>query len=530
MYYDKYLKYKKKYLQLKNQLGGVLPCKEGYRNLFDTCWMVSIQTIFSLGQASGNDLFQIMSKLNLNRSEFVTFIDSRITDVSRNHQLNDIFPPDIFVSPKKDYLKILLLSFINRYFNKILKVKLSKREEDVDEDIKPAPRWARREHRKNLDKTNSLRCELVIAQNFKKIFPFLFKYESKYNGDTFASYLFANLLSIFILGYKLSFTRYYNKFNLINFKDDSDIGILVNIESHVCCLYKCNGEERYYNDNNDRVYNSKWKNLLKRTNELFIVYGLPLTYINYKTYANKEDLEKVEFLDVVSKHSVDSSFDIEIKKMINIKFIQGIKKYNVSEFNEFEFKFLIAEYLMYGEEVQEDIVEAKRILSSLADEEYYPAQIKLSKWYKSEGDLDESFRLLRLAANQRYKTPIIKLGEFLESQKYYQEAKSLYEEVGAYYNLGQLYEYGRGVSKDIKKAIKFYEFAIEKMGTPDSIEALYRLGWIYDYNILGYRDKEKARNYYLKAAEFNHEGAKRELSDIDEDYSWSNSESDSDDL
>lgn len=520
MYYNKYLKYKKKYLQLKNQLGGELPCKDAYRNFFGTCWMVAIQTIFSLGQVSGNDLYAIMSKLK--QSEIVTFIDSRMADVSRNHQLNDIFPPDIFVSPKKDYLKILLLSFINRYFNKILKVKLSKREED--EDIKAAPRWARIEHKRKLDETNPLRCELVIAQNFKKIFPFLYHDKSKYGGDTIKNYLFANLLSIFILGYKLSFARYYNKFDLINFKDDSDIGILVNIEFHVCCLYKCNGEERYYNDTNRRVYKSEWTSLLKRTNELYIIRDLPLTYINYKKYYYTEDLEKVEFLDVVSKHSVDSSFDIEIKKMINIK--QGIEEYNVSEFNEFEFKYL----LIFIKEFKKNEEEAMRILSSLADEEYYPAQIELSKWYKRKGNLDESFRLLRLAANQRYKTPIIELGVFLESQKYYQEAKSLYEEVGAYYNLGRLYEYGRGVDQDYKQAIEFYEYAIEKMGTPDSIEALFRLGWIYDYRKLGYRDIDKAKYYYQKAAEFNHEGAKRELSDIDEDYSWSNSESDSDDL
>ena len=68
------------------------------------------------------------------------------------------------------------------------------------------------------------------------------------------------------------------------------------------------------------------------------------------------------------------------------------------------------------------------------------------------------------------------------------------------------------------------------MGKPDSIEALYRLGWIYDYGNLGYRDIDKAKYYYQKAAEFNHEGAKRQLLDVDEDLSWSNSKSDSEDL
>ena len=50
-----------------------------------------------------------------------------------------------------------------------------------------------------------------------------------------------------------------------------------------------------------------------------------------------------------------------------------------------------------------------------------------------------------------------------------------------------------------------------------------------DYGELGDRNIEKAKYYYQKAAQLNHEDAKRQLLDVDEDYSWLNSELDSDD-
>ena len=46
--YNKYIKYKKKYLSLKNQLGGLIDCDDKYyffENFQGTCWMISILMI-----------------------------------------------------------------------------------------------------------------------------------------------------------------------------------------------------------------------------------------------------------------------------------------------------------------------------------------------------------------------------------------------------------------------------------------------------------------------------------------------------
>ena len=66
MYYDKYIKYKKKYLQLKNQIGGKEFCDRAYRNILGTCWAVAIQTIFTFGKATSGDLKSVMTTFNFN--------------------------------------------------------------------------------------------------------------------------------------------------------------------------------------------------------------------------------------------------------------------------------------------------------------------------------------------------------------------------------------------------------------------------------------------------------------------------------
>ena len=55
-YYKKYLKYKNKYINLKNQIGGVhsIPCTSGiaFHNRVGTCWNVSLHMLFIFGTAT----------------------------------------------------------------------------------------------------------------------------------------------------------------------------------------------------------------------------------------------------------------------------------------------------------------------------------------------------------------------------------------------------------------------------------------------------------------------------------------------
>jgi len=89
MYYNKYLKYKNKYIQLKNQLGGISFCEKAYRNLLGTCWMASILTMFTFGQATSNHLKSVIERNNKN---FISFVRSRITELQSNHQLMNFYP------------------------------------------------------------------------------------------------------------------------------------------------------------------------------------------------------------------------------------------------------------------------------------------------------------------------------------------------------------------------------------------------------------------------------------------------------
>ena len=68
MYYNKYLKYKKKYLQLKNQLGGDPFCEKVYNNRSGTCWAVAIQTLLTFGQATSDALREKITTINSDRN------------------------------------------------------------------------------------------------------------------------------------------------------------------------------------------------------------------------------------------------------------------------------------------------------------------------------------------------------------------------------------------------------------------------------------------------------------------------------
>ena len=59
-------------------------------------------------------------------------------------------------------------------------------------------------------------------------------------------------------------------FFLINFDSNKHLGILTHIENHTCCLYICNGEETYYNDNDKKIHKCKWKDILQTAEHLYI--------------------------------------------------------------------------------------------------------------------------------------------------------------------------------------------------------------------------------------------------------------------
>jgi hypothetical protein len=471
---NKYLKYKSKYLQLKNQIGGQVPCDRVYRNIWGTCWAVAVQTIITFSDASSDDLYKIMNSIK--PEDIDCFIEYRIETISNNPELNNIFPKclgDIFSPTKKVFLINILKKFIDRYFNKVLNIKLTTKESDEDYD----------------DKKNPLRCEIIIAQNFNNLFKLPFfklsvEESSKFGGNIIAQYLLINLLSVFFLGYKVSFTNYYDNFNLIQFNPSNDLGILINIREHSCCLYICNGEEKYYNDNDKKVYKSKWIDLLKRAKNLYVESKFPLRLIkSYKLYEKKEDVNNVLFLTVVSKYTEDSLLDLEIKKMLDI-----------TEYNNLNLK---DKYLLYFlgtifdagiDGVAKDEAKAVCMISSAAQQGYPRAQSRLGCMYRDgrgvKQNIKEAIRLLRLAADQGEAIAQYSLGIMIRDGNgilkddnmafgliYYAAKQNL---AVAQYTMGLMLENGQGVKKNHKNATLLLSLAMDN-GCKEAEVALKRL-------------------------------------------------------
>ncbi len=70
----------------------------------------------------------------------------------------------------------------------------------------------------------------------------------------------------------------------------------------------------------------------------------------------------------------------------------------------------------------------------------------------------------------------------------------------AHHCLAVMYEYGRGIAQDFKKAIALYERAVEQ----NQIESMYNLGLMYAYGRGASQDFHQARSYFEKAANFQH--------------------------
>ena len=510
---NKYLKYKSKYLQLKKiQEGGKVQCDRAYNNVIGTCWAVAIQTMFTFGQTTSSQLETILKSF---KPSFITwynpfqnisdsknkFIGELIDKVKKNPKLNDLFTDNIYNFPNILNLMTILDKFIDRYYSKVLEFNYTEKPKEI------------------VDEKNPLRCELIIAQNFKKLFEYeilKFSTSNDYGGNIISQYLFANLLSVFFLDYKVSFTNYYDNFNLINFDTENDLGILIRIENHICCLYICDDAQKYYNDWDRKVYDCNWMDLLKESSEnnLYIEKGELIRRI--KDFYSYE--KKVLYLTVVSKQREDSTLDKEIKNILKfpnhdatniedseIQYILGEKFYldkgatqdyaeaarlyrlsaaqgNVNAQTTLGYMF------QHGQGVAQDYAEAVRLYYLAVEQKNADAQYYLGLMFKYglgvAQDYEEAIRLYRLSAEQNNANAQTKLGlMFYLGQgvaQDYTEAIRLFrlaaeqKNADAHYNLGLMFEKGQGVTQDYEEAMRLYCLA-EKEGSIHVAEALKRM-------------------------------------------------------
>jgi TPR repeat protein len=447
MYYDKYLKYKNKYLQLKNQLGGLSFCEKAYKNVLGTCWAVAIQTMFTFGQATSNHLKSVIESIK--RKNFIGFVKHRIGELQSNPELMNFYPDDILNGTNSIFLENIMYNFIQRYDSK-LSTKESEKPKTIEYDL-----------------SNPQRCEFVIAENFKKLFVHsMVKNQQKYGGNLLNQYLFVNLLSVFFLNEKVSFENHYNNFKSINFDPKNDLGILMHLDDHVCCLYMCDGKQKYYDDNNKLVYACLWQSILKRSTNLYIKKDSNFEHID--SYVNQENLRRVDYLTVISKHQKVSALDIEI---------ENILKRDYSNIKDRELQNILGVIFESGNhDVVENKVEAIRWLSLAAangnENSEYNLGLIFKKNIDNEDDQIEAVRLFRLLATKGHRLAKTNLGFMLlkgrgvkmnyEEAEYWFRLAAAQESVDAQYYLGTMFEEGLGVKQNDVDALKMYILAVEQ--------------------------------------------------------------------
>ena len=480
MDYYKYIKYKTKYLNLKydnNQYGGgVVPCDKGYTNMLGTCWAVSILMIFCFGHLTSDQLYTVMNTFKNNtvsleeiKINIELFIKDKIGGIQGNTELTNAFAHyDIFSDDKIDFLKEILRKFIERYYNKVM---------DIPFIIKPLKYML-------APKDNPERCELKIAENYKNLFD-TSHVSKKINlgGFMYDDYLFCNLLSIFFLDYKVSFTNYYTNFSSIKFNPVTDLGILIIIHGHACCLFICNGEEKFYNDNDKKIYNCNWIKLLENstsTDNLYIEKDGCLKFISGKPNAlEKDTLFEVRYLTVISKHITDSNLDIDIKRILQFKDLGEIKDPCLQHILAF----------VYYEKHQ--FKEAIKMYESHADHVNFfgaYAQYRLGYMYYSGKGVDEDFvtakHMFNLAAEQGNENAQYWLGYMYYSGEGavqdYVTAEHMFDlaakqgHAKAQYMLGYMYYYGEGVDQDYDVGEYMFTLAADQ-GNTDALNELVNI-------------------------------------------------------
>lgn len=534
MDYYKYIKYKTKYLNLKydnNQYGGgggvgvgVVSCDKGYTNMLGTCWAISILMVLCFGHLTSDQLYTVMNKFKNNtvsleeiKIHIEEFIKKKIEEIQGNTELTNAFAHyDIFKDDKIDFLKEILRKFIERYYNKVM---------DIPFIIKPLKYML-------APKDNPERCELKIAENYKNLFD-TSHISKKINlgGLIYDDYLFCNLLSIFFLDYKVSFTNYYKNFSSIIFDDKNDLGILIIIHGHVCCLFICNGEEKFYDDTDKKIYNCNWIKLLQQgtmEKQLYIIENCLEFIDDIKTYkGNIQKISKVLYLTVISKHKIDTNLDIDIKRLLQFKDLGEIKDpylqyilgtyyyekqqshktrelYGLSAVQGYPRSQYNLGLLLYkGEDVEKDHDQAKKLFALAADQGDVEAMFAMGHMlYNGEGgvkDIVQAKKMAELAVkhgNVKAKT-LLQLILDEESKKLdadtlyisgydsymaknYYKARKMFTfaadkgHAGAQYELGSMLYNGEGGDKDDDRAKEMFSLAAAQ----DNADAIYMLGYM----------------------------------------------------
>ena len=291
-YYNKYLKYKTKYVNLKynnRQYGGgaddIVQILESLNNL--NCTLIGttpVEMIFILADET---------------SQFAKEINSRIMTV--------ITSDEMYIAAQDTLLQAHSVNLLDKFSNlfKLVESPSQSLENwtngDINNDLYKLLK-------KFIDRYIQLeifigKTDLDISIEFAKLFDNiklmltgLYAYD-----NVIDEYLLFNLLSIFFLDYEVEFTNYYTDFNKINYKDC--IGIIVNTSNEKLCLFihKTNlisysyTTKRFFSTDNSTLNN----NILYITQEGKLIDEI--TYEYGLTEEAKAKCSKVMYITVITK-------------------------------------------------------------------------------------------------------------------------------------------------------------------------------------------------------------------------------------
>jgi len=248
-YYKKYLKYKKKYNNIKNRnfKGGEILINgcpnQGFSNIFGTCWNNVIFMAIFLGDKTKNKSQEIIKKLK-DPNNYLTI---EILIKNSEKKLVKLFPPN-FSNNNNNLIEEkfnILMNIIEYLINRIIIYSETSQEYYINNDEN---------------------CEFYLVREYFK----LFNYDKISDGGSFIDeYLLLNILSIIFLDNFISL-KIYNKENFNNILDneiDNNIGILIGTTGHVSLLYKCNNTLKYCNNEFSRICN-EWPKIIKEYKKL----------------------------------------------------------------------------------------------------------------------------------------------------------------------------------------------------------------------------------------------------------------------
>jgi len=486
-YYNKYIKYKTKYLELKyktkylelkydNQYGGGddddVPCDKVFSNGNGTCWAVAIQEVLGFGHFTSKQLKKKAMLFNnasvdIIKKNVLDFINEQILKIKDDIELRNVFEHfDIFSDDNIIYVKNILYKFIERYYKKVINTQFT-----------PELSY--------LFPSNQERCEYKIAINFKKLFDISDKTpHASFGGFIYDEYLFCNLLSIFFLDYKVSFTNYYDNFNKIIFERATDLGILINIPEHTCCLFICDNKQKFYNDNDHQIYECEWIQILKESHPTDYLYIKRNGCIKFtSTRSTDADEMLVDYLTVISKHNIkDTELDSDIKTVLQLKHVRNtvdrdLQFTNVKKIKDRELQKIAGDF--YQDMPKEEGFMSKEnaiIMYTLA---------------ATQGDAEAKYMLGIIYYEGNGVTQ-----DYEQAKEWYTSAAEQ-GHAEAQYMLGVMYYYGKGVTLDYEQAEQFFTSAAEQ----DNVDATYMLGVMYYEGNGVTQDYEQAEQFFTSAAE-----------------------------